>query len=247
MTTVEKADLRWLRGIGSRGDTARLRVYFFPHAGGSASTYLWGRHFPADIEVSAVQLPGRESRFLEAPVTAMESAVDELAPTILSTVDLPFAFFGHSMGALLAYHVARRLAEDGSPLPQRLYVSARRAPHLGDREPIHLLPDAEMLARLGDSRIAQLDPELREMILPILRADLTMCETYRYAPGPPLPCPITAFGGRDDELADESEIVAWRLHTSAEFEVRIFPGGHFYQRGNEQLLAQHIRRRWEEQ
>jgi medium-chain acyl-[acyl-carrier-protein] hydrolase len=233
-------DPRWLRGIGSRRDTAGFRVYLFPHAGGSASAYLWDRHFPDDVEVCAVQLPGREGRFLEAPVTAMDAAVDELAPTIVSTVDLPFVFFGHSMGALIAFNVTRRLAAAGAPLPQHLFVSARRAPHLTDHEPIHALPEDELLARLGDSRLARLSGELRETVMPILRADLTLCETYRYTPGRPLPVPITAFGGYEDEMASESGMAAWREHTARAFDLRMFPGGHFYLRGMERELAAHI-------
>lgn len=236
------ADLRWLRGIGSRRDTAGFRVYLFPHAGGNASTYQWGKHFPEDVEVCAVQLPGRESRFLEAPVTAMDAAVDELAPTILSTVDLPFVFFGHSMGALIAFNVTRRLAAAGAPLPQHLFVSARRAPHLVDYEPIHELPEDELLARLGDHRLARLSSELREVVLPILRADLRLCETYQYTAARPLPVPITAFGGYEDEMASETGMAAWREHTARAFELRMFPGGHFYLRGMERDLAAHINR-----
>src|SRR5438094_612961 len=99
VTTVENVELHCLRGVGSRAETAALRIYAFHHAGGSASGYLWRRFFPEEVEVCAVQLPGRESRFLQAPITRLDAVVDELAPAIESTVDLPFAFFGHSMGA----------------------------------------------------------------------------------------------------------------------------------------------------
>jgi medium-chain acyl-[acyl-carrier-protein] hydrolase len=243
MRTLSEIDLRWLRGLGNRQETARLRIYTFHHAGGSASAYLWRKFFPADIEVCAVQLPGRESRFLEAPITSSDAVVDELAPAIASTVDLPFAFFGHSMGALIAFNVARRLDALGAPLPSELFLSAHRAPHLPDRDQIHELSDEEFLARLGDARLAALDPELREILLSIVRADITLCETYRYAPAAALPCPITAFGGRTDELVDVSELLAWEVHTSDSFDVRTFPGGHFYQRGAEQVLADHMRRK----
>jgi medium-chain acyl-[acyl-carrier-protein] hydrolase len=147
------------------------------------------------------------------------------------------------MGALIAFNVARHLDAMGAPLPSELFLSAHRAPHLPDRDPMHELSDEEFLARLGDARLAALDPELREIFLSIVRADITLCETYRYEPAAALPCPITVFGGRTDELVDVSELYAWAAHTSNTFDVRTFPGGHFYQRGSEQVLADHIRRK----
>ena len=242
MTTVENVDLQCLRGFGSRRDTARFRVYAFHHAGGSASGYLWRKYFPDEIEVCAVQLPGRESRFMQAPITRMDAVVDELAPIIMSTVDLPFAFFGHSMGALIAFNVARRLHAAGAPLPRQLFVSAHRAPHLPDREPIHGLADDEFLARLGDSRLASLDEEMRGIFLSIVRADITICESYRYEPAPALPCPITALGGVEDHMASEAELRGWEMHTSSSFDLELFSGGHFYLRGAEQLLADRMKR-----
>lgn len=236
-TIVDEA---WLRGLGSRQDTARLRLFTFHHAGGAASGYLWRRYFPAEIEVCAIQLPGRESRFLEAPFTRLAPVVAELTPVIASTVDLPFAFFGHSMGALIAFDVTRRLVADGRALPEHLFLSAHRAPHLPDRDRIHDLPDEEFLARLGDSRLAALDAEMRELILPIVRTDIAICETYEYTPNAPLPRPITVFGGADDDKVRGPELHAWGMHTSADFDVRLFPGGHFYLRGAEQSLADHI-------
>jgi len=157
-----------------------------------------------------VQLPGRESRFLEAPVTAMDAAVDELAPTIVSTVDVPFVFFGHSMGALIAFNVTRRLAAAGAPLPRHLFVSGPSGAALDrPRNPCTRYPRTNCSPRLGDTRLANLDPELRELVVPILRSDLTLCETYRHQPARALPLPITAFGGHDDQLVSEESLAAW--------------------------------------
>lgn len=235
-------DQPWLRGLGNRQETARLRLFTFHHAGGAASGYLWRRYFPEEIEVCAVQLPGRESRFMEAPFIRLGSVVTELTRVIASTMDLPFAFFGHSMGALIAFGVTRRLAAERRPLPQRLFLSAHRAPHLPPSEPIHGLPDAEFLAQLADSRLARLNTELRELVLPIVRTDIAICETYEPMPAAPLPCPITVFGGETDEQVGEPELHAWARHTASDFDVRLFRGGHFYLRGAEQLLADHITR-----
>jgi len=234
---MRTVDERWVRGIGSRRETARRRVFVFHHAGGSASSYQLGKHFPADVEVCAVQLPGRESRFTERPVTAMDQVVDELTAAIRA--DLPFAFFGHSMGALIAFEVARQLAADG---PDHVFASAHRAPHLADPTVLHGLDDDALADRLAATNPALADPELREIFLPILRADLTLCETYVHTPGEPLSCPITVFGGREDDIVTEAELRAWRQHTSAGFALRTFPGGHFYLRGAENVVAEHVRR-----
>jgi medium-chain acyl-[acyl-carrier-protein] hydrolase len=238
---MRTVDERWIRGIGNRRETARLRLFLIPHAGGSASTYQLNKYFPESIEVCPVQLPGRETRFTEAPLTAMADLVDELAPAIAANADLPYAFFGHSMGALIAFTVTRRLRSAGAPLPRHLIVSAHRAPHLPDGNLLHDLPEEDLLARLAAANPILLDPDLREIFVPILRADLTVCETYAYEPDEPLPCPVTALGGRTDEMVTEAELRAWDVHTTAAFTLHLVPGGHFYMRGAEHLLAEHIR------
>jgi surfactin synthase thioesterase subunit len=234
---MRSLDDRWIRGLGSRRRTARLRIVLFHHAGGSASSYRLTPFFPDEIEVCSVQLPGRENRSAEPLLTSVDDAVDGLAPVIESNSDLPCVYFGHSMGALIAFSLARRLP------PWHLFVSAHRAPHLPVTEPLHDLPDEEFAARLTALNPVLLDPDLREVYLPILRADLTLCETYDYHPAPALPCPITAFGGRDDDLVGAAELHGWGYHTLNIFEVRLFPGEHFYHRGAEHLLTGHIRRR----
>jgi medium-chain acyl-[acyl-carrier-protein] hydrolase len=234
-------DERWIRGIGNRRDTARLRLFLIPHAGGSASTYQLNKYFPESIELCPVQLPGRETRFAEPPLTAMDEVVDELAPAIAANADLPYALFGHSMGALIAFSLTRRLRSAGASLPRHLIMSAHRAPHLPDGNLLHDLPEEELAARLTAANPILLDPDLRKIFLPILRADLTLCETYAHEPDEPLPCPITALGGRADEMVDEAELRGWAVHTSARFALHMLPGGHFYMRGAEHVLAEHIR------
>lgn len=211
---------------------ALIRLYCFPHSGGSPGEYLrWADDLPG-IEVHGVQLPGRGSRLGEKPYTDMRELVAALAAEL--PVRAPYAFFGHSLGALVAYELARTLRERGGG-PGHLIVSAYQAPHLPrQRPPLHALPDAELLeAVLTDNADlpAELrdDPDFVEGVLTAYRADLTVVETYRPTSGPPLPIPITVLGGIDDDggvglLAD------WRTHTTARFVLHLLPGGHFYLR-----------------
>jgi surfactin synthase thioesterase subunit len=214
---------------------ARARLFCFPHAGGGGSAYrAWAAGLPAALDVCAVQLPGRESRLRERPIPSLRAIVDALVPAVESQLDRPFAFFGHSMGAVLAAEVSRALVGRGAPAPAHLFVSSRRPPHLPPSEPpLHVLSDREFLAELG-RRYGGLPAEvlrhaeLVELLLPSLRADIEALETHRAPPRPPLPCPISAFGGSDDRFATREQLEAWRSETSGAFRVRIFPGGHFY-------------------
>jgi surfactin synthase thioesterase subunit len=230
----------WLRGLGCRAGTARQRLFVFPHAGAGASAYQLAAYLPDAVEVCAVQLPGRENRFAEPALTSMDEAVAALAPIVADHTDLPYAFFGHSMGALIAFETARRLRALGARLPDRLFLSGMRAPELPDHDPRHALPDDELLAT---AEFDGIDAEVRELLLPTLRADLTLCETYAYRAEAPLPCPLTVLAGAADDSVGEAELAAWRGQTSAEFALHLFPGAsHLYVRGEERLLAETITR-----
>jgi medium-chain acyl-[acyl-carrier-protein] hydrolase len=192
-------------------------------------------------------LPGREDRFVDEVITSVDVVADAIVRAMKPVLDVPFAFFGHSMGALIAFAVTQRLAEAGEPLPQRVFVSAHRAPDLPDPQPqLHKLAEPQFVERLrsfgGTPELVFADPELTELYLPVLRADFTMCETYEFRPGRLLPCPISVFGGQDDATVSSVELDGWRNHTSAEFDMRLFPGGHFYLQGIEPHLAGHMRR-----
>jgi surfactin synthase thioesterase subunit len=212
--------------------------------GGSAYR-LWPGALPEELEVWAVQPAGREGRLREPPVKSIPGIVEALLPDLLPQLDRPFAFFGHSMGAVVAYETARALAERGGPLPGHLVVSARRPPHLpGVELPLHPLPDAEFVAEIqrrygGIPREVAAHAELLELLLPALRADITALETHRPPPRrQPLPCPISAFGGAADLLAPRAQLEAWRDETSGAFRVRVFAGGHFYlDAGRAEVLA----------
>lgn len=214
---------------------ARARLFCFPYAGVGGSVYrLWQNGLPHSLEVCTVNLPGREQRFREAPRTSIDELVDELVPALLPHLDLPFCIFGHSMGAVLASEVTRALAEAGNPLPQHLFVSGRRPPHIpGTESPMHGLSDPAFIAELNrryrgiPAEILE-QPDLMALFIPVLRADLTALETHSPARRSPLSCPITAFGGADDRLTPREHLEAWRSETSAAFQVRVYPGDHFY-------------------
>lgn len=230
----------WLRELGSRALTARRRLFVFPHAGAGARAYRLAAYLPDTVEVCTVQLPGRENRFAEPALTSLDDAVAVLAPLIADHTDLPYAFFGHSMGALIAFETARRLRALGARLPDRLFLSGMRAPGLPDRDPRHTLPDDKLLATADFDGVPA---EVRELLLPLLRADLTLCETYTYRAEAPLPCALTVLAGADDDSVDETELDGWREHTRADFALHLFPDApHLYVRGAQRQLAETITR-----
>jgi surfactin synthase thioesterase subunit len=213
---------------------AKIRLFCFSHAGGSASSFSsWSTSLPLEIEVCPVQLPGRENRFREAPFTQLSPLVQTLSQVILPYLNLPFAFFGHSMGALIGFELARELRRQYRKGPVHLFVSGYRAPHLPDPDPpIHQLPESLFLEELRNlhgtpEQILQ-NAELMQIMLPFLRADFAVCETYAHIHEYPLDCPISAFGGREDSQLSYDELIAWRDQTSSSFSLRMVPGNHFF-------------------
>ncbi len=213
---------------------ARLRLFCFPCAGQGASAFRgWQAALPTSIDVWAAQLPGRETRFAEPPFQRLDPLVKALTPRLLPHLDRPFALFGHSMGALVAFEVARRLRREHGLSPTRLTVSACAAPHLPRAvPPAHNLPDAEFrraLRRYGGTPEAVLaDEELMRLLSPLVRADLAVCETYDCAAEAPLEVPISVYGGLDDDTVWWDDLQAWREQTCGPFAIRLLPGGHFY-------------------
>jgi len=212
----------------------RLRLFCFPHAGGGASSFHgWGDLLPKTVSVRPVRLPGRESRTVEPPLGTMAALVEALGEAIQPCLDQPFAFFGHSMGAAVAFELARRLRGRSQPLPRCLFVSGARAPQfrLGWAPP----PEPseaeffEQVRRLEGAPKDVLDhEELMRIVLPALRADAALYRNYIYSEEPPLPCPIRAYGGEADPNVTREHLEAWRRQTTAAFSMRIFPGGHFF-------------------
>lgn len=213
---------------------ARLRLFCFPFAGGShASFRLWPDMLPPDVEVCPVHLPGRGDRLQESPFTRLAPLVEMLADALLPHLNKPFAFFGHSMGALMSFELVRQLRRRSASLPLYMFVSACPAPQVYTTEvPTYNLPDSafiEELRRLNGTPQQVIEhPEILELMLPTLRADFAVCETYTYSIEPPLDCPIAAFGGLNDQEVSREELEAWRRQTTALFTLRMFPGDHFY-------------------
>jgi surfactin synthase thioesterase subunit len=211
------------------------RLFCFPHAGVGASAYrLWPAGLPSGLELCAVQLPGRETRFGEPALSSIADIVQALVPALEPHLDLPFAFFGHSMGAVIASEVARALGLRGSRLPEHLVVSARRPPHVPDLgPPLHGLPDAEFAAEIN-RRYGGIPEELLQhadvmaLLLPSLRADITALETHRPSQREPLDIPITVLGGSHDSLTPREHLDAWQGETRRDFRIRVFDGDHFY-------------------
>ncbi len=226
---------RWLPFRRSLAALPSQRLFCFPNAGGAASMFRrWMTGvMPANIEVCAIQLPGRESRMREKPFTRLEPLLGALVEVLKPVLDRPFAFFGHSMGTLVSFELAHRLAQAGAPTPSRLIVAGRRAPHLpDDEEPVHTLSDAKLIERLrnygGTPAEILGHKELMKLVLPTIRADFEVIETFAYSQHEPLTMPIDVLGGHDDEDAPTEKLEAWSELTTAPCQVQMYPGGHFF-------------------
>jgi medium-chain acyl-[acyl-carrier-protein] hydrolase len=210
------------------------RLFCFPYAGGAASIYrAWPNKLPPDIEVFPVQLPGRGNRMGEQPFKRIEPLVAAAADALSPYLEGSFAFFGHSMGAIISFELARLLRREHRPTPAHLFLSGRSAPHkLRKGSVTYNLPEPEFIEELrrlkGTPQEVLEHPELMDMLSPILRADFEICETYGYVPEPPLECPITAFAGLLDQDVSREQIEGWREYTSSSFTLRMFPGDHFF-------------------
>lgn len=214
--------------------SARLRLFGFPYAGGGALVYRqWAECLPAFVEFSAVELPGRGHRIKESPFATLEPLVESLAQAVSPYLDRPFSFFGHSLGALVGFELARHLRRRKGLEPAQLFASGASAPQLLSRSmALRDLPTPELLARLREldgTPVALLDnSELMALMLPILRADFSVSETYAYYSEAPFSCPITVLGGEKDEGLDRERLEAWRSHTADAFSLRMLPGNHFF-------------------
>jgi surfactin synthase thioesterase subunit len=225
--------LPWFRIAKSR-PAAKLRLFCFPYAGGGALIYHgWQDGLPAAVELCACQLPGRGDRLHEQPFMHITPMVEAVAEAITPYLDNPFAFFGHSMGAMIAFELARRLRREHTRQPAHLFVSGRRAPQIPYTEPFtHDLPEPQFFEKLrllnGTPGEVLEHPELMQLMIPSLRGDFAVVETYTYVPESPLQFPITAFGGMQDPEVSREDLKAWREQTTSSFMLRMMPGDHFF-------------------
>lgn len=227
---------------------ASLRLFCLPYAGGNALIFRkWADLLPPFIEVFAVEIPGRGTRMQQQPFTSLRALVDAVEPAIGNYLDKPFAFFGHSMGAAISFELTHKLRSTHGVQPAHLIFSGRRAPQVPDRErPAFNLPHDEFIEELrrlqGTPTEVLANPELLEVVAPVLRADFELIETYRYAPQPRLACPITVLGGITDADIIRADLEAWREHASGLFSLHMFPGNHFFLHSHQTMVLQTIAR-----
>ena len=232
---------QWV-SLGPNRGRALGRLFCLPFAGGGAAAfYPWTNRLLPDIELVRVHLPGRENRLRELPVTRVASLVNSLVAELVAYMDRPFAIYGHSMGALIAFELARELRRWHYPLPAHLFVSGFRAPHLPPVEPPFAhLTEVEFIHRVrqygGIPDLVAQHEELMEIFLPILRADFEITETYVFEAEPPLEFPLTALGGLADPKVSCDRIRAWEMHTCRGFQSHFFPGGHFFIQSSEESV-----------
>ena len=217
------------------GKSGNCRLFCFPYAGAGASIFRnWQEQLPPTIELVPVQLPGRESRWSDQPIGELPLLATTLSTVLHPLLSQPYALFGHSMGALIAFELARVLRRRKLPPPMHLFVSAARAPHIPDREaPVHHLPDLLLWKTVTrDYGAAQdgtpLNPEMASVLLPILRTDFRMCESYKPSWEDPFAFPVTAYGGIHDRRVTYADLAAWSGYTIGGFRMQLFPGGHFF-------------------
>ncbi|MET7713163.1 alpha/beta fold hydrolase [Streptomyces sp. NPDC005407] len=239
-------DEMWIRRF-SPGPDRGATLVCFPHAGGSASYFRpMSNALKSSLQVFAVQYPGRQDRLHHRCLTTIDEFADEAFTALEPLMNRPLSFFGHSMGAVIAFEVANRMKERLGAAPSTLFVSGRRAPSTHREVGIHLLDDAGLVEELKrgsgtDARILE-DKDVLRMILPPLRSDYTAVETYQWRPGPKLDCPVVALVGDEDENVSLDEARAWEEHTTGPFSLNTFSGGHFYLADHQSAVADVVTR-----
>jgi medium-chain acyl-[acyl-carrier-protein] hydrolase len=229
----------WIEHLSS-SKTPSVRLFCFPYAGGSGDVYRsWRRFLPEELDVCLAHLPGHGGNVGKKPFTSFPALLKEIADRISPLIDIPYVLYGHSMGALISFELARELRLRAGAAPQHLFVSGCNAPQLPRKEPVTFsLPKDEFLRELrrlkGTPAEVLENPELMELFMDVLRADFEMVQTYEHIPGEPLSCPITVYGGLADEYVSAAGCQAWKQQTSATCKVRMFKGDHFFIRNPDQ-------------
>ena len=228
--------------VPRRSMDPQWRLLCLPYAGGTAGVYRpWADILPPEYEVHAVQMPGREWRIKEPPMRRVQPVVEALLEVVAPLQDRPLALFGHSLGALIAFELARAMRRNGLDEPGHMFVSGHRGPQVEPIEPsVHDAPDEIFMNSLralqGTPEELLANDELMALLLPALRADFEIADTYEYTPEPPLTCPISAFGGVGDTVTPRERLEPWVELTEGPFKLRMFPGGHFFVNDSRDLV-----------
>lgn len=213
---------------------AALRLFCFPYSGGSPHVfYPWLDELPVEIEIASIQLPGHGARIYEPPGDDFPTLISSLCRALVPHIAGPFAFFGHSLGALVCYEVTRELRRSGHPVPCRIFAAGRQAPHIATKfasvRELSRSGFVEVLRRFQGTPEALLrNPEMLDLFLPAIRAGFLLNESYVHREEPPLACAISTFGGIDDDWVEHGDVLAWEQHTAGPFSARLFPGNHFF-------------------
>lgn len=239
-----RSDSNWFVTVRDR-EAPGIRLFCFPFAGGGASIYReWGLHLPPEIEVCAIQYPGRENRIAEQPIEEFEKLVREIGTAIEEKTDLPFAFFGHSLGAKVSFETARYLERVLNKKPEILFVSGARAPHFPVSQPIHQLDDRAFTAALqryqGTPKAVLENEEIMQVFLPMIRADFVLDETFCSDKGARVTSPIVIFAGKEDQIALLDDVRIWERYTSNSHEMIEMEGGHFFLKDSQEQLLKDI-------
>ncbi len=224
---------------------AKIRIFCFPFAGGAASVYrTWQESFPPSIDICPVQLPGRESRFSEPAFDQAGPLVAAAASALRPLMNGAFAFFGHSMGSIISFELARYLRKERAPGPVHLFVSGSPAPQVPNVDPIYNLPENEFMEKIslynGTPEEVLKNAELWKLFFPVLRADFTLTDSYEYVESEPLSCPISVFGGLNDGHTSQSDLEGWRQQTVSGFKIRMLPGDHFFINSTRAIISKAI-------
>lgn len=227
---------RWWIRTDPTGEVKR-RLFLFPFAGGSAGVYHgWNAQLPPGTATAALQMPGRENRLHDPAARSMAEAVAQIVASIEPLLDEPAFFFGYSLGGLMAFETALELRRRNLPLPLQMFLAASAAPQCnhGRERPIHRLPDDELIEEIrrvgGTPEFVLRNPEIMNIITPMIRADFEVLETYQGAVGSPLSMPIVAYGGLQDTEVAPEQLAEWSAQTSSSFRMKFFEGDHFFLR-----------------
>jgi surfactin synthase thioesterase subunit len=211
----------------------RLRLFCLPYAGGGSSIYRqWQQFMPKDIQVCKIQLPGRENRINEHAIDCMEELVQILSKQLSMYMDQPFALFGHSMGGMATYELARYLSKNTPYTPKHVFISGCRTPNVEDNNKTYYLQGEAFIDSLrqrgGTNEVLLNNKEYMQMVEPTLRADLKLIERWHHHEIEPLTCPLSVLGGVHDPLISPDKLTTWEEYTKGDFELKLFKGGHFF-------------------